>query len=179
MCIYFELNCLYCLCLLFRQVSLGAGTTKGGFQIKRLHQIHNQNNVGVIFAPFAHGTSVYLTAIAENHAGLKTVFHSDPAIIIDHTAPILTDINVAVAVDRNNSVSLHGTWKVKDDESGVQFCKFSVGLYTFSLFIPPLCKRWKGVQYVHFACVSSRGRKCSCVRLIFRLCYLVKVTNDT
>ncbi|KAH3708866.1 hypothetical protein DPMN_068325 [Dreissena polymorpha] len=115
-----------------RTVSLGAGTTKGGFQIKRLHQIHNQNNVGVIFAPFAHGTSVYLTAIAENHAGLKTVFHSDPAIIIDHTAPILTDINVAVAVDRNNSVSLHGTWKVKDDESGVQFCKFSVGSTTLT-----------------------------------------------
>ncbi|KAH3708873.1 uncharacterized protein LOC127857111 [Dreissena polymorpha] len=110
-----------------RTVSLGVGTTKGGFQIQSVSELLNRNNVEVIFAQFTHGTPVYVTAIAENHAGLTTVFHSDEATIIDHTAPLLYDIDVSVAVDRNNSISSDATWKVNDDESDVQFRRCSVG----------------------------------------------------
>lgn len=115
--------------LLFCKVSVGVGSTEGGFQIKALFELHNRNNFGVIVSPFMHGTPMYVTAIAENHAGLTSVFRSGKALIIDHTPPVVSDIDVTVSVKTDNSTILLATWKARDDETEVQRCSCSIGEY--------------------------------------------------
>ncbi|KAH3802480.1 hypothetical protein DPMN_156158 [Dreissena polymorpha] len=110
-----------------KTVSIGAGATEGGFQIKSLFELHNRNNYALITAPFVHGTPIYITVIAENHASLTSVFHSGKALIIDHTPPIVSDIGVAVSVITGNSATMLTTWQARDDESDVQYCSCRMG----------------------------------------------------
>ncbi|XP_052220285.1 uncharacterized protein LOC127837360 isoform X3 [Dreissena polymorpha] len=108
-------------------VSVGVGTTEGGFEIKPLFELHNRNNFGVIIAPFVHGAPIFITAIAKNHAGLTSVFYSGKALTIDHTPPTISDIAVAVSIITDTSTKLLTTWTAQDDESDVQYCSCLIG----------------------------------------------------
>ncbi|XP_052788827.1 uncharacterized protein LOC128223594 [Mya arenaria] len=75
-----------------KKVQVGAGTTPGGFQIQPLTANHADVMSVIIKGHLVHAMKVYTTVIAENHAGLRSVFQSTEPIIIDHTSPIITDL---------------------------------------------------------------------------------------
>ncbi|WAR31711.1 hypothetical protein MAR_034253 [Mya arenaria] len=118
-----------------KKVQIGAGTTPGGFQIQPLTAIHADIMSVVIKGHLVHAMKVYTTVIAENHAGLRSVFQSTEPIIIDHTSPLITDLEAsATVVFVNNSgeiasrVKVNATWNVLDDESDINQCTCSIGM---------------------------------------------------
>jgi hypothetical protein len=97
--------------------------------------VHHLNHVHLIQTNVQHRTNVYVTAIVENNAGLRTVFQSKP-LTIDHTKPVLTllsgnlryvEENVSGIVDTKTIV--HASWDVVDDESGMSICYCSIGVH--------------------------------------------------
>ncbi|XP_053399195.1 uncharacterized protein LOC123556900 isoform X2 [Mercenaria mercenaria] len=116
-----------------RKIELGAGTTVDGFQIKPLSNYFHLNNKHLIYTNAPHGTQVFVTAIAENKAGLRSLFHSGP-ITIDHTSPVVNNLvgrlqNVQVNI--SGLLGIHtivqATWDVADKESGIKQCYCSIG----------------------------------------------------
>ncbi|XP_052790278.1 uncharacterized protein LOC128224473 isoform X2 [Mya arenaria] len=118
-----------------KKVQIGAGTTPGGFQIQLLTAIHADIMSVIIKGHLVHAMKVYTTVIAENHAGLTSVFQSTEPIIIDHTSPLITDLEAsATVVFVNNSgeiasrVQVNASWNVVDDESDIKHCTCSIGM---------------------------------------------------
>ncbi|WAR31804.1 hypothetical protein MAR_034346 [Mya arenaria] len=121
-----------------KMVQIGAGTTPGGFQIQPLTAMHADIMIGIIKGHLLHAMKVYTTVIAENHAGLTSVFQSTEPIIIDHTSPLITDLEAsATVVFVNNSgeiasrVQVNATWNVLDDESNIKHCICSIGMLPY------------------------------------------------
>lgn len=85
-----------------------------------------------VLTDLPHGSRVYATAIATNHAGLTSVFYSEP-LVLDHTPPILTNMSVGVSTLKRASgtdkanVSLQATWYANDVESDVKYCYCKIG----------------------------------------------------
>ena len=104
------------------------GTTPGGFQIKPLSEVYRISN-GVTRAHVPHGSRIYTTLIAENYAGLRSVFHAKP-ITMDRTAPVFHTIPTANIEDATNATrSVSVTWGVADEESGIKKCLCGLGIY--------------------------------------------------
>ncbi|WAR31807.1 hypothetical protein MAR_034349, partial [Mya arenaria] len=119
-----------------KMVQIGAGTTPGGFQIQPLSPIHVDIMSGIIKGHLVHAMKLYTTVIAENHAGLASVFQLTEPIIIDHTSPIITDVEaLATVVYVNESgeialrVQVNATWNVVDDESDIKHCTCCIGMF--------------------------------------------------
>ena len=111
------------------EIKIGAGTTKGGFQIQPLKStsLHFHELIE-IDAP--HGTPVFITVTAKNSAGLTSVFQSNP-LIIDHTPPSISKAHLTLVYssegNSNTTVTADVTWIVRDGESGVKSCWCALG----------------------------------------------------
>ncbi|XP_052791570.1 uncharacterized protein LOC128225701 [Mya arenaria] len=121
-----------------KMVQIGAGTTPGAFQIQPLTAIHAGIISGIIKGHFSHATKIYTTVIAENYAGLASVFQSTEPILIDHTLPLITDLYASATVIHVNEteeivtrVKVNATWNVHDDESDIKHCTCSVGMFPY------------------------------------------------
>ena len=112
------------------QIKIGAGTTKGGFQIRPLKSTF-LNFHELIEADVPHGTPVFVTVTAMNSAGLVSVFQADP-VIVDHTPPSVSNVSTTLLYVRNpNSnmtVTADVTWTVRDEESGMKSCWCALGI---------------------------------------------------
>ncbi|XP_041349360.1 LOW QUALITY PROTEIN: uncharacterized protein LOC121368688 [Gigantopelta aegis] len=121
------------------RIKIGAGTTKGGFQIRPLKStfLHFDE---LIETNIPHGTPVFVTVTAENSAGLVSVFQSDP-LIIDHTPPSIskTAVSLVYSSDGNYKMTVTAdvTWTVRDEESGVKSCWCALGYKPLSKHIQP------------------------------------------
>ena len=110
-------------------IKIGAGTTKGGFQIQPLKStsLHFHE---LIETDVPHGTPVFITVTAKNSAGLTSVFQSNP-LIIDHTPPSISkaDLTLGYASEGNSNTTVTAdvTWIVRDEESGVNCCWCALG----------------------------------------------------
>ncbi|XP_064646780.1 uncharacterized protein LOC135499763 [Lineus longissimus] len=77
-----------------------------------------------------HNSSVYVTVIARNAAGLKKILLSDP-IKIDKTPPVIhhvwdgTDKDGDIA--HQDSSTVKAQWSVDDPESGIEYCEYGIG----------------------------------------------------
>lgn len=72
---------------------------------------------------------VFIKAEIENHAGLKSVLRSN-VLIIDHTAPLLKNINVLIkylSANNKTMVTVKFTWKSLDQESNIKYCEYCIG----------------------------------------------------
>ena len=116
---------------LFYQVKVGAGTTKGGFQVQALKQIHGGNS-GIIRADVQTGAPVYVTVLAENGAGHQSVFYAEP-IKMDKTAPVISNLNIVMNMTENSNqtnssyIALVTSWRALDTESGIKVCYCAAG----------------------------------------------------
>ena len=110
-------------------IKIGAGTTKGGFQIQPLKStsLHFHE---LIETDVPHGTPVFITVTAKNSAGLMSVFQSNP-LIIDHTPPSISKAHLTLVYssegNSNTTVTADVTWIVRDGESGVKSCLCALG----------------------------------------------------
>ncbi|XP_071093296.1 uncharacterized protein [Haliotis cracherodii] len=112
-----------------RSVWLGAGTSKGGYQIRALSPTSVSNHE-MILVEEPHGSPVHVTVMAENNAGLRTIFTSKP-ITIDHTPPKMTTSQATAAFQTHN-VFLKMRWQVEDAESGINTCLCTYGAHPLS-----------------------------------------------
>ncbi|XP_046569942.1 uncharacterized protein LOC124278267 [Haliotis rubra] len=104
-----------------RSVWLGVGTSKGGYQIRALSPTSVSNHE-MILVEEPHGSPVHVTVMAENNAGLRTIFTSKP-ITIDHTPPMIQFVSSNLEYTAGfDTVSMKLTWRVEDDESGIDTC---------------------------------------------------------
>ncbi|XP_071092662.1 uncharacterized protein [Haliotis cracherodii] len=114
-----------------RSVWLGAGTSKGGYQIRALSPTSVSNHE-MILVEEPHGSPVHVTVMAENNAGLRTIFTSKP-ITIDHTPPDMSVPSGTLEyIVGSDTVSTLMTWEVQDVESGVHSCLCTYGTHPLS-----------------------------------------------
>jgi hypothetical protein len=79
-----------------------------------------------------NGAKIFGTVLAENHAGLKSVFKSAP-ITMDKTPPLISQIqhkliaNSLKVSQSNTTFRLQVKWDVTDKESGVKYCLCRIG----------------------------------------------------
>ena len=79
-----------------------------------------------------HGTSLFASVIAENHAAQWSRFVSQP-VVMDRTAPVVTDVKVAVRYEGEGQVNVTSgvwvetEWSVTDEESHVMSCTCRFG----------------------------------------------------
>ena len=115
-------------------MKVGAGTTPGGYQIQSMKPVARGSG-HLIHTTVPHGTQLWVTAVATNHAGLTTTFSARP-ITVDHKGPVIDILDVvAEQVDINTidyNVSsrqyvVRANWTVADSESGVKSCYCSFG----------------------------------------------------
>ncbi|XP_048259497.1 uncharacterized protein LOC124148456 isoform X1 [Haliotis rufescens] len=111
-----------------KNIEIGVGTTPGGFQLQTLRRAEaGFHQLLEVTAP--HGTPVYTTVIAENGAGLRTHYLSDP-IVLDHTPPTISDVKVLLFYSGSKpSETTHasGSWSTEDKESGIDTCWCALG----------------------------------------------------
>ncbi|XP_053405467.1 uncharacterized protein LOC128558963 [Mercenaria mercenaria] len=112
------------------KIRYGIGTTRGGLQLRPFLPL-NDRSQAVIDISVEHGSPLYLTVLAENHAGLTSNFTSGP-IVIDKTPPVISNMNASslTFVDGSNGsvYRIFANWKVEDDESGVKACYCGIGI---------------------------------------------------
>lgn len=130
------------------KVLIGAGTTKGGYQIRPLLPFSSFNH-GVVETDVPHGSRIYFTAVARNKAGQWSTFSKE--ITLDHTPPIISQLTVKIqnseALEERTHVAnmpvfnssdsftrriiretrVVATWNVSEDESELASCYCSVG----------------------------------------------------
>ncbi|XP_053381950.1 uncharacterized protein LOC123539831 [Mercenaria mercenaria] len=115
-----------------RSIEVGVGTVEGGFQVHPLTPVPLENHV-VIEHNSPHGTKLYVTAIARNHAGLWTAFGSNE-IVVDHTPPRIFNIKAKMKLyqfentteERTAHVTISGN--IQDKESGIKTCTCNIEL---------------------------------------------------
>ncbi|KAL4218457.1 hypothetical protein ACF0H5_023192 [Mactra antiquata] len=115
------------------KVEIGAGTTPGGFQVQPLTTIHNAYINSIIKGHVPHGSTLHVTVVAENRAGLRSVFYSKP-LMVDLTPPVLHDVSVQQRINTTTLenatdpvIILETDWITNDYESGVKYCFCQIG----------------------------------------------------
>ncbi|XP_060074391.1 uncharacterized protein LOC132554109 [Ylistrum balloti] len=110
-----------------KQIYVGAGSTREGFQIHPLLLVPSLSNV-ILFTEAPHGQAIYITAIVENHAGIRGHFHSH-AIIMDHTPPIISNAvmnTTYISFGEDTLTTVSVTWEVIDAESSSTHCSCAI-----------------------------------------------------
>ena len=108
------------------------GTVPGGEQVV---QYSSSGSNSWAYSPplsFTHNTTVYLSVVTTNNAGLSTVVHSDP-LLVDLTAPELRgELKEGGGVEDqdyfNSSVVTLDWSAIMDEESGIQSCHWAIGM---------------------------------------------------
>ncbi|WAR06111.1 hypothetical protein MAR_021480 [Mya arenaria] len=107
------------------------GTVRGGTQLQEYTSVGRNEFASSNTIQLQHNTVVFVSVMAVNGAGLRTVSHSEQ-IYIDLTPPEFeyvydgdsSDFDIQFQMSLNVSV----TWSVKDPESGIQECSWAIGL---------------------------------------------------
>ncbi|WAR05117.1 hypothetical protein MAR_020486 [Mya arenaria] len=107
------------------------GTVRGGTQLQEYTSVGRNEFASSNTIQLQHNTVVFVSVIAVNGAGLRTVSHSEQ-IYIDLTPPEFEyvydgdsqDFDIQFQTSLNVSVA----WSVKDQESGIQECLWAIGL---------------------------------------------------
>ena len=116
------------------QVQVGAGTTPGSFQVQPLRDIHAPIGFTLIKSDLSHGSEVYVTVIAENHAGIVRAFQATSPVIVDHTPPDVDKVAVEIVVVNNTGYlelqeDVKVTWSATDETSDINYCTCALGIH--------------------------------------------------
>ncbi|KAK3094006.1 hypothetical protein FSP39_022824 [Pinctada imbricata] len=114
-----------------RSLYVGVGTSKGGFQVRPLSVATSLNHL-TVDVDLPHGSPLYCTVLAENHAGLRKSFSTDDALILDHTPPRISNPQSIVIYDGPGTngkylVTVKLSWEVTDNESKIKTCACAFG----------------------------------------------------
>ena len=105
---------------------LAAGTTEGGAQLLDFISVDAAAGRAVAQGVhMAHDSHVHVQLVADNAAGLRSVFRAAP-VHIDRTPADIVDIVVPVGLG-GDAAGLDLAWTARDDESGVSWCQIGLG----------------------------------------------------
>ncbi|XP_077995632.1 uncharacterized protein LOC144449084 [Glandiceps talaboti] len=115
------------------------GTIKGGTQVQSFTVIGRSAHAFADDILLTHGIPIHVTVTARNAADLVSVFYSEE-VVVDVSPP-----NVCCVKDGNEDADLSYQtsdvitirWHVVDDESGVEFCEWAIGLSPSSATLSP------------------------------------------
>ncbi|KAH3799919.1 hypothetical protein DPMN_153543 [Dreissena polymorpha] len=115
-----------------KKITLGAGTSPGSLQLRSLNVAHCINDE-IMDLQVEHGTPVHVTAIVENYAGRRSVFHST-AVVTDITPPEISDVifNIETHINISGKAStitstITGQWNVIDNKTDIKKCSVGKG----------------------------------------------------
>lgn len=106
------------------------GMVPGGEQLKRYSATGGNGWAYSDPLSYVHNSSVYLSVMASNNAGLSTVAYSEP-IVVDLTPPELRGELIEGNGGYFNSSVLSLDWSaIVDEESGIASCYWAIGEHT-------------------------------------------------
>ncbi|XP_046562884.1 uncharacterized protein LOC124271767 [Haliotis rubra] len=111
------------------QYKWAIGTTPGGTHVQGYTDLGRATQGTLSNVQLLHGTTVYITVMATNVAGLTAVTYAD-AITVDMTAPqfdLISDGLDGRDEDYQTSGVVSVYWQVRDEESGVEHCDWAIG----------------------------------------------------
>ncbi|XP_069134360.1 uncharacterized protein [Argopecten irradians] len=110
-----------------REIYVGAGSSKGGFQLHPLKRVPTSYNTLLpVDAP--HGQAVHVTVTAVNQAGTWSHFYSS-SLLMDHTPPSITNASMSIAYkDFGDRIltKVKVRWEVIEDESSEVACSCEI-----------------------------------------------------
>ncbi|CAH1259274.1 ADGRL2 [Branchiostoma lanceolatum] len=110
--------------------SWAIGTVRGGTQLQTFRSVGRNTHAKNNNIRLDHGILIHVTVVAENAADLRSVVYSDP-VLVDLTPPVISDLKDGSRLedlDYQNTSVISLYWDVRDDESGVDFCEWTIGL---------------------------------------------------
>ncbi|CAC5401969.1 unnamed protein product [Mytilus coruscus] len=108
------------------------GYTEGSTEIQGFTSV-GVNTFGFNYnVTLVHSTTIYVTVIAVNAAGLSTKLHSID-FLVDLTPPEIAYVNDGTGSDVDGQVlhTISANWNVVDEESGIAYCEWAAGLQLF------------------------------------------------
>ncbi|XP_053398434.1 uncharacterized protein LOC128556766 [Mercenaria mercenaria] len=106
------------------------GTVQGGTQLQPFLSVGRRTFASNSSLRLEHDTVVFITVVAVNAAGLRTVSYSDP-IMIDLTRPECKYVNdgsvLGQDLDFVRGLKLDFHWDISDPESGLNQCNWALG----------------------------------------------------
>ncbi|XP_019617771.1 PREDICTED: uncharacterized protein LOC109465072 [Branchiostoma belcheri] len=136
--------------------SWAIGTARGGTQLQTFRSVGRNTHAQNSHIRLDHGAFIHVTVVAENAVELKTVVYSDP-VLVDLTPPVISDVKDGSQLedlDYQNTSVISLYWDVRDKESGVDFCDWTIGLSPGSGELQPFV-RLPSVHVLH--AVSDLG----------------------
>ncbi|XP_069134359.1 uncharacterized protein [Argopecten irradians] len=110
-----------------REIYVGAGTSKGGFQLHPLKRVPASYNILLpVEAP--HGQAVHVTVTAVNQAGTWSHFYSS-SLLMDHTPPSIANASMSITYkDFGDRIltKVKVRWEVIEDESSEVACSCEI-----------------------------------------------------
>ncbi|XP_053400998.1 uncharacterized protein LOC128557563 isoform X2 [Mercenaria mercenaria] len=108
------------------------GTVQGGTQLQPFVSVGRRTFASNNTLRLEHDIVVFITVVAVNAAGLRTVSYSDP-IMIDLTAPECNYVNdgpiFGQDLDFIRGLKLDSHWDISDPESGIKECQWALGTF--------------------------------------------------
>ncbi|KAI8510730.1 hypothetical protein Bbelb_116460, partial [Branchiostoma belcheri] len=136
--------------------SWAIGTARGGTQLQTFKSVGRNTHAQNSHIRLDHCAFIHVAVVAENAAELKTVVYSDP-VLVDLTPPVISDVkdgSQLLDLDYQNTSVISLYWDVRDEESGVDFCDWTIGLSPGSGELQPFV-RLPSVHVLH--AVSDLG----------------------
>ncbi|XP_078700910.1 uncharacterized protein LOC144927390 [Branchiostoma floridae x Branchiostoma belcheri] len=106
------------------------GTVQGGTQLQTFRSAGTSDQAVNSNLTLTQGSYVHVTVVAVNAAGLRSVVHSEPALV-DKTPPVISFVwdglsDMDVDYQRDNVISAR--WDATDPESGINKIEWAIGL---------------------------------------------------
>ena len=128
-------------------IEVGLGSSEGGFQLLPLTDVGQSSSI-LFPVRLQHGMEVHSVLVAENHAGLKSIFYGD-TLTVDWSPPVIHNLQVDVQCVEDKC-SVGATWDVTDVENVVQDCHWSIGRFDFQFtFIKVLTSYLNEPELIH------------------------------
>ncbi|VDI80173.1 Hypothetical predicted protein [Mytilus galloprovincialis] len=104
------------------------GYTEGSTEVQGFQSVGLSNFAYNYNVSLPHTSTIHVTVIATNAAGLMTKIHAE-SLLVDKTPPEITCVNDGIGedIDAQSESEISANWEVDDLESGLESCQFSVG----------------------------------------------------
>ncbi|VDI13269.1 Hypothetical predicted protein, partial [Mytilus galloprovincialis] len=104
------------------------GYTEGSTEVQSFQSVGLSNFAYNYNVSLPHTSTIHVTVIATNAAGLMTKIHAE-SLLVDKTPPEITFVNDGIGedIDAQSESEISANWEVDDLESGLESCEFSVG----------------------------------------------------
>ncbi|XP_066263995.1 uncharacterized protein [Branchiostoma lanceolatum] len=106
------------------------GTVQGGTQLQAFRSVGTSDQAINSDLTLTQGSNVYVTVVAVNSAGLRSVVHSQPAMV-DKTPPVISFVRDGSSDKDDDFQSdnvISANWDASDPESGISRIEWAIGM---------------------------------------------------